>query len=1013
VFLAASAGCGGSTGPSLDDFLPEVPAPTGEPQAVWAGPITMDNPGELIPGPAASGMIGDFFMRNARGRYVIQAATRVIGAVPQGGNLVDAVPVGPDGVDLADDHFGELSAVYLLGRTCEHSTMEVVQDGSGGGAAVLRARGVTATNDFINFRGIGLFTIPASLDPDIDDRVECATTYVLEPDASRLRVMWTYFNPEVDGIRGPFAAFNDTGGEVAAWSPTRGFERLGIGSIADLGEPAPIEYTLYQSHDLAYGVLPRHPDPAISNAAFVISGISVVLFGGETLLDILDDETFYMDLPGKSGVTYQLDLALGRDAAAIDEVFRADRDEPVAEIAGSVSWAAGGAATGARVGLFRDVDGDGVIGGPDLIESYMDVDSSGSFSRRVRPGNYLVRAEVKDLARGDTTAIALDSAGARDLELSLPDPVYFDYSITDATGALIPARITVIGRHPARPDRRLFDIYDRAPGAVATVHALRGTSVDLIQDPDPRLVLPAGSTYRILVSRGTEWSVASQVVSVEPGTPSQELQFTLHHVAPAEGYVASEYHVHQIGSMDAPVNHERRVASVLAEGLELFASTDHDYVSDLQPVIETLGVAALVRNIPGLEVTPFAYGHFNAWPITPDRDTPNLGAIDWARGAAGYAMIPGEIFSAMRARGAQVVQINHPRSTAGVLGFLQFFDRAGLQFDYQGRQIIGDLASAPVPNDWLRLPEVSLWDDGFNALEVWNRISVEDSNGDGVREIASLDIVMRDWFNFLTLGLEVSPMGNSDTHEAYRNPAGMPRTYVRVGDDSAAALESGDIVADTLATLSGAMSRDIVVTNGPHIQVSVAGQTSSALGAVIDGTSGAVTLDVTIVAPDWAAFDTLEIFANATPDVNSADTLLQPLSCFTSRAPLDIAGNDVCALTPRGPQALEVSLVEVTAGVKRYQASVQVTIAADDIVNHASATGRDAWLVFRVRGDRAVFPLMLDDVITSDTLDILVSGAQAEVDAVLQGAGVPATAFTSPVFVDFDGSGYSAVLSPR
>src|SRR5690606_12885908 len=142
LLVAAPAGCGGDDGPSLDDFLPEVPAPTGEPQAVWAGPITADNPGELIPGPAASGLVGDFFMRNARGRYVIEAATRVIGAIPQGGNVVDAVPVGPDG-DLGEDHFGELSAIYLLGRTCEHRTVEVIQDGSSGGAAVVRARGVT------------------------------------------------------------------------------------------------------------------------------------------------------------------------------------------------------------------------------------------------------------------------------------------------------------------------------------------------------------------------------------------------------------------------------------------------------------------------------------------------------------------------------------------------------------------------------------------------------------------------------------------------------------------------------------------------------------------------------------------------------------------------------------------------------------------------------------------------------------------------------------------------------
>src|SRR5690606_20502487 len=97
VLVATACGGGGPAAPSLDDFLPEIPAPTGEPQAAWAGPITPASTAELIPGPARSGLVGDFFMRNAHGRYVIQTATRVIGAVPQGGNLVDAVPVGPDG----------------------------------------------------------------------------------------------------------------------------------------------------------------------------------------------------------------------------------------------------------------------------------------------------------------------------------------------------------------------------------------------------------------------------------------------------------------------------------------------------------------------------------------------------------------------------------------------------------------------------------------------------------------------------------------------------------------------------------------------------------------------------------------------------------------------------------------------------------------------------------------------------------------------------------------------------
>ena len=39
-------------GGSLEDFFPEVPAPTGDAQAVYAGEITAANTDELIPGPA-------------------------------------------------------------------------------------------------------------------------------------------------------------------------------------------------------------------------------------------------------------------------------------------------------------------------------------------------------------------------------------------------------------------------------------------------------------------------------------------------------------------------------------------------------------------------------------------------------------------------------------------------------------------------------------------------------------------------------------------------------------------------------------------------------------------------------------------------------------------------------------------------------------------------------------------------------------------------------------------------
>jgi hypothetical protein len=65
-----AAACGEDS-PSLEDYYPDLPAPGGA-QTVFAGSITAANPELLLRGPAAQGQIGDYFMRNERGRQRLQ-----------------------------------------------------------------------------------------------------------------------------------------------------------------------------------------------------------------------------------------------------------------------------------------------------------------------------------------------------------------------------------------------------------------------------------------------------------------------------------------------------------------------------------------------------------------------------------------------------------------------------------------------------------------------------------------------------------------------------------------------------------------------------------------------------------------------------------------------------------------------------------------------------------------------------------------------------------------------------
>jgi hypothetical protein len=1012
IFVTALVATACSGGSGLDDYFPPLP-PTGGAQQAYAGQVTDES--QLVRGPAQSGLVGDYFIKNDRATFIVQAPTRVIGVIPQGGNVVDAA-LTEGGQQVVDDHFGELGLIYLLGRTCEPDRIEVVRDGSEGGAAVLRAIGKSGNDDFLNVKGIGPIRVDVTMDPDIDDNVECATTYILPPGSATLEMYHSLYNAGPDAVTGPMGTVADSGGNTEAWTNTRGFERADISALLTSSHPQPSDYVVYQGPGVAYGVIPRHDTPT-AHTQTLIAGVSIILDGNSSLLEILQpDKPKFLNLAKGKGLMQRYDLVVARDSNAIDAVWR--KDETLQPVAGKVEWSAGGIAAGARVGVFIDGNGNGVLDGEtvdldddgtvdDHAISYMDVQPDGTFSGQVPAGNLFLVAEVKNAGRSQPAPLA-DT-----VTLTIPSPVKIDYQILDAdTSTPIPGTLLVIGTHPAFPDKRLFEVYDRTAGVVTQAHSIRGTTVDLGDGADPALYVPAGGTYRVYASRGTEWSVASAAVT---GSANVDLTFTLKRVVPTTGYFASDWHVHQIGSPDSPVLSEDRIRSAVSTGVEMFAVTDHDYIADLQPLVEQLNLTRLLRVVPGIEVTPFAYGHFNAWPMLPDNTSANRGAIDWARGAAlGFAMLPGEVFEAMRGRGAQMVQVNHPRGS-GFTEFQAAFSRANVLYDFSNHTIFGDYENASTPNDWLRLPGESLWSDKFNGLEVWNGFTMADSNGDMLRENKSLDRVMRDWISMLSLGFYVTPAGNSDTHTIVADPAGMPRTYVRVADDSADALASPFSVDAVIATQTGAnnTARDVVVTDGPMIDVKVSN--APALGRVVTATNSSITLVVTVTAADWAKFDTLEVFANSTPEPPRDDTSLTPLKCWTSRSLTTLNAKDPCAIAAIAPESMTVNLVTVPgAGTfKRYEVQLTITLDASDIVTRAGAIGKDAWLVFRARGDRGIFPILVKgDTISDTTMPALLSGDMQAIGTALDGHGVPATAFTAPVFVDFDGGGYRAPFAP-
>jgi hypothetical protein len=185
---------------------------------------------------------------------------------------------------------------------------------------------------------------------------------------------------------------------------------------------------------------------------------------------------------------------------------------------------------------------------------------------------------------------------------------------------------------------------------------------------------------------------------------------------------------------------------------------------------------------------------------------------------------------------------------------------------------------------------------------------------------------------------------------------------------------------------------------------------ASVIGRELAAVAGQVTINISVQSPAWAEFDVIEVFANDVPELGVAQTALLPVKCYVLD-PEALGPNDPCSSAPLGAEVMTVDTVVLSPGHERFEAEVTLTVAADDPIHPDGGTGQDAWLVVRARGNRGIYPLLLNGVLSSENLATLVSGDGVE--ALLLGNGVPASAFTAPIYLDLDGGGYRAPFAPE
>ena len=261
-----------------------------------------------------------------------------------------------------------------------------------------------------------------------------------------------------------------------------------------------------------------------------------------------------------------------------------------------------------------------------------------------------------------------------------------------------------------------------------------------------------------------------------------------------------------------------RIAALVGEGVQFFASTDHDLFTDYSQIIANLDAEGLITSSIGNEVS-FLFAHFNCLGCTATQC--NYLEAPWMIINENYEIAgvypPPQMWDYLRENhSAAIIQINHPREGTG------YFDAV----DYD--PAVGPSSAAP-----------ELFGLNFDCIEVWNA-------NDGWNHLAGK--TLPDWYGFLNRGIARFATGNSDSH-ALTQWIGQPRNLVMAdsaGED------------DFYGGLSAFRSQ---VTSAPFIEFSIDDVT---LGSTVVP-SGETTASIRVSVPYWAPLTHVLLVANGEP----------------------------------------------------------------------------------------------------------------------------------------------------
>jgi hypothetical protein len=761
-----------------------------------------------------------------------------------------------------------------------------------------------------------------------------------------------------------------------------------------------------ESDGLSYGYIQQTP----GSSTFTTSGVHVPQLGIEVLLALIGavGPPFTMQPMGDpaDSITFtRYFVVADGNVSGVTDARNEIQCLPTGTLQGTAK-ADGVPVSHADIAVLGSpAAGPGITALPRNVLTHARTDAAGNYSLTMPPGSYTVIANLEGspYEGGGSSPLShpvvITAFGTTTQNVDFPQTGALQVTVDDGDSNNVPAKVSIVGFDPSADPFNTQSIAGLINNRTAVFGdrtrdiSAFGLSKTLFigTNGDTGVVPLEPGSYQVVVSRGAEYSLDAQNVTVSAGATSP-VAATVEHVIDSTGFISADFHVHSIDSPDSRVPNATRVLTMLDEGMDFFTPTDHDYRFDYQSTIDSLGATNLIGTAVGEEITSFDYGHFNAWPLSVDLSQVNHGAVDFGGSApagqdypsAGfYSDAPVAIVAKAHADapGANnTVQVNHVHSFFGLDG------GSGLAID---TATVPPTSGVPAAARRLNPSVMNFFTDTMDALEIW----IGDTRGQ--IDTNFLGRNAGDWFNMINQGLVRTGVSDSDTHTAQSGVGGFPRNMVASPSDDPADLSG---LADTLS--ANVNAGRVFGTDGPMVRVSVnaasTGQTASLeLGSplTISTSDGAVDITVDIQSPTWAEFDKVEYYINTT---TTRHTLTNQQ---TGAGPISV---NRYTLTPDAVQTAGVDFTVNTvpvAGTSSSRLEATTTLSLTGLTN-------DIYVVVMVKGtdgvSKPLFPVLPNNLKTSTntTLMQLTDGNLGE-------DGIMALAYTNPLFVDVDGGGWS------